>query len=80
MRCSIKAFGIARDIVNGRELVVEVPDGATVADLKKFLFTDYPRLCSLTSLYVAVNAEYASDDRMLSEGDEIALIPPVSGG
>lgn len=80
MRCLIKAFGIARDIVNSRELVLEVADGATVADLKKHLFADYPRLGSLTSLYIAVNAEYASDDRPLSEGDEIALIPPVSGG
>lgn len=80
MRCLVKAFGIARDIISGREVVIEVPDKTTVAELKSRLLTDYPRLRALTSLYIAVNAEYAPDDQILSEGDEIALIPPVSGG
>jgi molybdopterin synthase sulfur carrier subunit len=41
---------------------------------------DYPRLTSIKSLLVAVNSEYAEADLSLKESDEIALIPPVSGG
>ncbi len=80
MKCRIKAFGITREIVNGRELTVELPDGATVADLKVLLFGQYPQLSALKSLFVAVNTEYATDHLALSEDSEIALIPPVSGG
>jgi molybdopterin converting factor subunit 1 len=80
MKCKVKAFGITREIIRTRELEVMLPAGATVAELKNHLFTGYPPLSSLTSLYIAVNAEYAPDDRMLADGDEIALIPPVSGG
>lgn len=80
MKCRIKAFGITREILSARETVVDMPAGATVAELKNQLFAAYPRLQALTSLYVAVNTEYAPDDHQLTEGDEIALIPPVSGG
>ncbi|HEU5292310.1 MAG TPA: molybdopterin converting factor subunit 1 [Cyclobacteriaceae bacterium] len=80
MKCKIKAFGISRDIVGSRELEMEVPDGFTVSDLKKELFQKYPTFIELKSLYVALNNEYANDDSILKSGDEIALIPPVSGG
>lgn len=80
MKCRIKAFGITREILNGNELVIELPQGATVADLKRELFGRYPRLTRLSSLFVAVNTEYAPEDQRLTEDCEIALIPPVSGG
>ena len=80
MKCTVKAFGISRDIVGKRELEMELPDGSTVSDLKKELFQKYPMFSDLKSLFVALNNEYANEDAILNSGDEIALIPPVSGG
>ena len=75
----IKTFGITRDIVGSREAVVEV-EGNDVASLRKVLKTRYPSLAGLRSLMIAVNNSYAEDNLSIDESDEIALIPPVSGG
>jgi len=80
MTIQLLTFGIARDIAGGSSLTVEVPEGSTVADLKWHLLGLYPRFESLNALFIAVNAAYAEDDTLLSGQDEIALIPPVSGG
>lgn len=80
MKCRIKAFGISREIVGGRIVELEVPEGQTVTELKNNLFERYPALAALQSVYIAVNNEYADENAPLKEGDEIALIPPVSGG
>ena len=80
MKCRIKAFGISREIIGNKHLEIEVPDGYPVSDLKKDLLKKYPALVELRSLYVAVNHEYAEEQSVLREGDEIAIIPPVSGG
>jgi len=75
-------FGIAKDIVG--ESVIDLSNSDTlpqsVAELKKLLATEYPDFSKLSSLAVAVNSEYASDDVALKKDDEIAIIPPVSGG
>jgi molybdopterin synthase sulfur carrier subunit len=73
------AFGITKDILGGKETVVEV-DGSTVAALRRSLSKKYPQLEGLRSLFIAVNQAYAEDEDALRETDEIALIPPVSGG
>jgi molybdopterin converting factor subunit 1 len=78
-KLTIKAFGITRDIVNGRELVLET-SAETVGELKAQLQERYPELKTLKSFFVAVDNAYADDDIAISEGAEIALIPPVSGG
>jgi molybdopterin synthase sulfur carrier subunit len=75
----IKAFGITKDIVGGRETVLEV-EGHTVASLRSALKSRYPSLANVRSLMIAVNSAYAEDDLAIGESDEIALIPPVSGG
>ena len=75
----VKAFGITRDIVGTREAVVEF-DGNTVASLRAALKSKYPALLKVRSLMIAVNNTYAEDDLAIGESDEIALIPPVSGG
>jgi sulfur-carrier protein len=80
MKCKIKAFGISREIVGGRVVELDIPTGATVADLKAELHRQFPSFGALKSLYVAVNQQYAEEQGVLQEGDEIALIPPVSGG
>jgi molybdopterin synthase sulfur carrier subunit len=75
----VKAFGITKDIVGGRETVVDI-EGQTVADLRAALQKKYPQLSGLKSLFIAVNQAYAEENAVLSSSDEIALIPPVSGG
>jgi molybdopterin synthase sulfur carrier subunit len=79
MIVKLKTFGIARDILGGREVEVTI-NGTSVGDLRKTLSTMYPTLNKLNSLFIAVNQEYAADDKALLITDEIALIPPVSGG
>lgn len=75
-------FGITRDIVGTAKLTFSsgdnIPD--SVGDLKRHLVNTYPEFSKLTSLAVAVNSEYAADDVTLFNNDEVAIIPPVSGG
>ena len=80
MKCKIKAFGISKDIIGSKLLELELPEGSTVMDLKKELFEKYSAFAELKSLYIALNNDYADEKMILKEADEIALIPPVSGG
>jgi molybdopterin synthase sulfur carrier subunit len=80
MKLELLAFGITRDILKASPMEVEIPGQPTVSTLKEFLKSEFPQLKALKSLAVAVNKSYAPDDQLLSEKDEIALIPPVSGG
>lgn len=74
-------FGIARDIVGTSELSIsDIVKNPTVNDLKQYLISKYSDFSKLTSFAVAVNNEYAKDDVPLEQNDEIAIIPPVSGG
>jgi len=75
----IKAFGITKDLLGGRETFIEIK-GQTVADLRTALNERYPQLRELRSLFIAVNNDYADENILLNPSDEIALIPPVSGG
>ncbi len=79
MKCKIKTFGVARDILGCKELIFEI-SGNKVIDLRNELTKKYPSLESLNSLLIAINQSYSEDDAVLTETDEIALIPPVSGG
>lgn len=80
MDIEILAFGIARDIVGGHSVNLNLEDTATVETLKKKLFQEFPEFRRLASLSIAVNATYANDSQVLSASDEVVLIPPVSGG
>jgi sulfur-carrier protein len=75
----IKAFGITRDLLGGREATIEIK-GKTVGDLRAALSDRFPELEGLRSLLIAVNNDYADDNVVIGTSDEIALIPPVSGG
>jgi molybdopterin synthase sulfur carrier subunit len=78
MKVHVKPYGIAREILGGsQELEIT---GNHVADLRRALNASYPALSGLSSLMVAVNAQYASDETILKPTDEVVLIPPVSGG
>ena len=80
MEINILAFGIAKDILGGNQLQLQLPEAATVAQLKQLLLEKYPAFEDLRSLAVAVNSAYADDQLELKVQDEVALIPPVSGG
>ncbi len=80
MIISILAFGIAKDIFGAPAIQIEMRDSALTGDLKVALERQYPRLKQITSYLLAVNNEYAGDNMPLTEQDEIAVIPPVSGG
>lgn len=80
MTIRLLTFGIARDICGGAELELDLPEGATVGQLREQLLRRYPRLLDLRAIAIAVNSEYARDDQPLRPDDEVALIPPVSGG
>ena len=79
MKLKIKAFGVTKDYLGGKETTIEL-QGQTVGDLRAELSARYPQLLGLKSLYIAVNRDYADETRVLDTTDEIALIPPVSGG
>ncbi|MEZ5098711.1 MAG: molybdenum cofactor biosynthesis protein MoaE [Thermoleophilia bacterium] len=77
MRVHVKLFAGLRERAGFAERELELPDGAPVADVARAI----PELGGLPDgLRFAVNKEYAADDRPLADGDEVALIPPVSGG
>lgn len=80
MKVNVLAFGIAKDIFGGSSIEVKLPENSTTQNLKQSLEERYPRLRQLVSYMVAVNNEYALNDGLLTERDEIAIIPPVSGG
>lgn len=80
MEINILAFGVAKEIFGGPTVSVLLTNDATVYNLKYLLEDKYPRLKQLASYMVAVNDEYALDGDTIHERDEIAIIPPVSGG
>jgi len=78
MQVTIRLFAMLRERAGAGELVLELPDGARVRDALAA-----PQVAALAEglpLVMAVNREYAGEDLMLSPGDELALVPPVSGG
>ncbi|UCE70415.1 MAG: molybdopterin converting factor subunit 1 [Flavobacteriaceae bacterium] len=78
---TVLLFGVTRDIVGEGSTSILSADGIeTVGDLKRVLMERYPALRELSSLALAVNQSYARDEDPVNEADEIALIPPVSGG
>lgn len=78
-RMGILLFGAAKDIAGVP--VLEKPAHITdVATLKDWLYEVYPSLHQLRSVMIAVNRAYAADSQEIGADDEIAVIPPVSGG
>ena len=74
-------LGPAKDLANAESVTLDLPDGATLADLRDVLEGRYERLArALETIRFAVNEAFAGEDTELHDGDEVALIPPVSGG
>ena len=81
MRVKVLFFAAAREEAGSRELALELPGGATAGSLLDLLVQRFPGLLPLLpALQLAVNQAYAPHDTPLAEGDEVALIPPISGG
>jgi molybdopterin converting factor subunit 1 len=81
MKVKVKLFAILRERAGTAELIKEIKEGSTVAELWAALQQDYPKLAvpGLRLLY-AVNQDYVKPDRILNNADEVVFIPPVSGG
>jgi molybdopterin converting factor subunit 1 len=74
-------FARARDLAGVAAINITMPAGTTVGDLRRRLTADYPRLAGLLpDCAIAVDEEFADDDRGVSADAEIAVLPPVSGG
>jgi molybdopterin converting factor subunit 1 len=81
VKIDLLAFASAGDILGASETTLELEPRTTLAQLKSLLEERHPQLRALwTRLAIAVNGDLASDDTALADGDEVALLPPVSGG
>ena len=81
MHITVLLFARLRDIAGTANLDRKLPDGATARILWKTLAQDFPEFNSYSkAISTAVNEEYAHIDSELSDGDEVAFLPPVSGG
>jgi molybdopterin converting factor subunit 1 len=81
MKLRVQMFAFARQCAGADSVEIDVPQGATIADLRQALFARLPELGSLgPRLLFAVNGEYAAETSTLPPECEVACIPPVSGG
>ena len=80
MKIKILAFGIAREICGSRSFDLEVPDDFDTESLQLLLNQKYPELQRLSTWQLAVNETYVNQNTAIRAGDEIAILPPVSGG
>ncbi len=78
---SIKLFASLRQAMRSEEITVNIDNEITVSQMKKIVFETFPNLKKLNIPFlVAVNHKYVTDSDVIGTKDEVALIPPVSGG
>lgn len=81
MKVRVKYFAVCREMFNRDEEEMELPDGAVLMDILKRLEEEWPEIPEYYEvMQMSVNWEYATEMTKLSDGDEVALIPPVTGG
>jgi len=81
VRVTVRLFARLRDITGASELARELAPGATIGDLWRQLADEFPELAQYgRSISSAVNTDYARMDHGVADGDEVAFLPPVSGG
>jgi len=81
MRVRVEFYARLRELAGRREWSLDAPHGATVAEVWQQAVAAHGRLADMTgSVSSAVNAEFATMKTVLEDGDEIAFLPPVSGG
>ncbi|MDG2308168.1 MAG: molybdopterin converting factor subunit 1 [Candidatus Binatia bacterium] len=80
MKVQILFFASLRERTGKKAMEHDIADGTTAADLLAELRRDLPAMADAGRISLAVNEEYCEPTQLLKDGDEIALIPPVSGG
>jgi molybdopterin converting factor subunit 1 len=80
MNIVLKSFGICREIIGSSEQNLVLEQKISVRQFLDSLKDKFPPLADLSSILIAVNNEYADSEMLLTDRDEVALIPPVSGG
>jgi molybdopterin converting factor small subunit len=80
MKINLIAYGIAREILSGSEVAIDIDEGTSIESLKTTLLEKYPDFAKLQYLKLAVNEDYQEDDYVIHSHDDIVIIPPVSGG
>ena len=81
MKLSIRFFSTYKDVTGVDTLVVERPGRASVEDLLEYILEQYPGLKRFRKgALIAVNKEFSDLEYELSDGDEVAFMPPVGGG
>jgi molybdopterin converting factor subunit 1 len=80
-KIKVRLFAILREMVGEREITITVPTGITVSKLNNEILKKYPQLKSFSNKFVtSVNCKITTGDTIITSKDEIALLPPVSGG
>jgi len=81
VRVTVRLFARLRDIAGAAELSREVSPGATIGTVWRQLVGEFPDFARYErTISSAVNADYARMDQVVRDGDEVAFLPPVSGG
>ncbi len=80
MTVTVQLFAIGREIVGSSELTLTLSDGATAQTVLDVLKERYPKFQTVKTLMVAIGTDYADLQTELHDGDELTIIPPVSGG
>jgi molybdopterin converting factor subunit 1 len=80
-KIKVRLFANLRELVGEREITIIVPSGVTVSYLNNEILKKYPQLKSFSNKFVtSVNCKVTIGDTVINSSDEIALLPPVSGG
>ncbi len=80
MKVRVRLFASLREIYKSPYLEVELPEGATVADLVEVIREEAPHLGKGGRFHVTINKDFVDQDAVLHDGDEVAIFPPVGGG
>jgi molybdopterin converting factor subunit 1 len=80
-KIKVRLFANLRELVGEREITITLPGGVTVCYLNNEILKKYPQLKSFSNKFVtSVNCKVTTGDTIITSSDEIALLPPVSGG
>ena len=81
MLIKVKCFAWAYEVTGSEEIEIEIKDLGKVSDLRESLSQKFPEFMGrMESIAVSINQEFAGEGSIISASDEIALIPPISGG
>ena len=81
MLIKVKCFAWAYEVTGSEEIEIEIKESGKVSDLRESLSEKFPEFMGrMESIAVSINQEFAGEGSIISASDEIALIPPISGG